>query len=52
MTDHSTPSRDEVFAMIRDRGADAAVVRFSGGNDEGGCESILLVKDGERISWR
>jgi len=36
----------EVFRRIRERGAVRAVVEFSGGNDEGGAESIALY-DGE-----
>jgi hypothetical protein len=36
----------EVFRRIRERGAVRAVVEFSGGNDEGGAESIAL-HDGE-----
>jgi hypothetical protein len=36
----------EVFRKIRERGAVRAFVEFSGGNDEGGAESIAL-HDGE-----
>jgi hypothetical protein len=36
-------SRSNVFAEILTRGAVKAVVYFSGGHDEGGCDSIVLV---------
>ena len=35
-------TRAEVFAALASRGADRAVVQFSGGNDEGGPDSITL----------
>lgn len=35
-------TKDEVFAEIRKRDANLAVVSFSGGNDEGGADSITL----------
>lgn len=34
--------RAEVFERLRERGAARAVVEFSGGNDEGGAEGIVL----------
>lgn len=40
----------EVFEKLRERGAVKAVVEFSGGNDEGGADGIVLYdSDGERI---
>jgi len=42
-------SRPEVFAGLASRGADRAVVQFSGGNDEGGPDSIALYKGEEEI---
>jgi hypothetical protein len=47
MTDSTTNTgmtRPEVFAELASRGADRAVVEFSGGNDEGGPDSITLYK--------
>jgi hypothetical protein len=43
-------TRTEVFAEITRRGADRAVVEFSGGNDEGGPDSITLFKDDAPIA--
>jgi hypothetical protein len=37
-------ARAEVFAELASRGADRAVVEFSGGNDEGGPDSITLYR--------
>jgi hypothetical protein len=45
MTDSTAKTgmtRPEVFAELASRGADRAVVEFSGGNDEGGPDSITL----------
>lgn len=40
----------EVFERLRERGAARAVVEFSGGNDEGGADGIVLYDgEGERI---
>jgi hypothetical protein len=40
----------EVFRRIREWGAARAVVEFSGGNDEGGADSIVLYdREGEMI---
>ena len=33
-------NKQQVFQALRERGAAKAVVKFSGGNDEGGCEGI------------
>lgn len=38
----SLMSRSEVFAELARRGAERAVVEFSGGNDEGGADAITL----------
>lgn len=38
--------RSEVFKAIKERGATQAVVRFSGGNDEGGADSVELYGPG------
>ena len=35
-------TKEQVFAELASRGADRAVVEFSGGNDEGGPDSITL----------
>jgi hypothetical protein len=35
-------TRTQVFAELASRGADRALVEFSGGNDEGGPDSIAL----------
>jgi hypothetical protein len=35
-------TRVQVFAELAARGADRALVAFSGGNDEGGADSIAL----------
>lgn len=35
-------TRADAFAELANRGADRAVVEFSGGNDEGGPDSITL----------
>jgi hypothetical protein len=40
----------EVFKKIRERGAIRAVVEFSGGNDEGGADNIVLYdREGEMV---
>lgn len=47
MTDSTATTdvtRAGVFAELASRGADRAVVQFSGGNDEGGPDSITLYK--------
>jgi hypothetical protein len=36
-------TRRDVFAALTARGADRAVIDFSGGNDEGGPDSITLL---------
>jgi hypothetical protein len=43
-------TRNEVFAELSSRGADRAVVEFSGGNDEGGPDSITLFVGEEEFS--
>jgi hypothetical protein len=43
-TEETRMSRTEVFAELASRGADRAVVQFSGGNDEGGPDSIMLYR--------
>ncbi len=40
-------TRSQVFAELIARGVDAAVVEFSGGNDEGGADSITLYRGDE-----
>lgn len=45
-----TMSRAAVFAALRSRGADRAVVAFSGGGDEGGADSITLYKGEQELS--
>lgn len=45
-----TMSRTDVFTALRARGADRAVVAFSGGNDEGGPDSITLYTGAEEFS--
>jgi hypothetical protein len=49
-------TRDEVFQQLRQKGVKKAVVHFSGGNDEGGADSIVLhTSDGtetEAVGWR
>ncbi len=42
-------SRTEVFAALASLGADVAVVLFSGGNDEGGPDSITLYRGEEEL---
>ena len=42
-------TRAEVFAALASRGADRAVVEFSGGNDEGGPDRITLYRDEEEM---
>jgi hypothetical protein len=42
-------TRPEVFAELTSRGADRAVVMFSGGNDEGGPDSVTLYKGEEEV---
>jgi len=42
MTEKTGMSRAEAFAELASRGADRALVEFSGGNDEGGPDSITL----------
>ena len=42
-------TRAEVFAELQSRGADRALVIFSGGNDEGGPDSIALQAGEEEI---
>lgn len=39
-------SRHEVFEALRERGASGALVEFSGGNDEGDADRIVLL-DGD-----
>jgi hypothetical protein len=57
MSDVNEPqmSRERVFAAIASRHADRAVVAFSGGNDEGGPDSITLLRGEDEIhslsSW-
>lgn len=41
-TTGATPTREHVFDWIRARGADRAIVEFSGGHDEGGVDDIRL----------
>jgi hypothetical protein len=43
-------TRAEVFAELVSRGADRAVVEFSGGNDEGGPDSITLFAGQREVS--
>jgi hypothetical protein len=45
-----TMSRTAVFSALRSRGADRAVVAFSGGGDEGGADSITLYAGEEELS--
>jgi hypothetical protein len=45
-----TMSRTAVFTTLRSRGADRAVVVFSGGGDEGGADSITLYAGEEGLS--
>jgi hypothetical protein len=45
----SRMTRAQVFAELRTRGADTAVVMFSGGNDEGGPDSITLYRADEQM---
>jgi hypothetical protein len=49
LTEKAGMTRAEVFAELESRGADRAVVMFSGGNDEGGPDSIALHKGEEEI---
>jgi hypothetical protein len=42
-------TRPEVFAELGSRGANRAVVMFSGGNDEGGPDSITLYRADEEM---
>lgn len=48
-------SRSEVFRRLGELGADQGIVEFSGGNDEGAPDSIVLRRGGEAIreliSW-
>jgi hypothetical protein len=47
MTDSTSKTgmtRTQVFAELASRGADRALVEFSGGNDEGGPDSISLCR--------
>ncbi|HEX3509831.1 MAG TPA: hypothetical protein VHT27_01905 [Solirubrobacteraceae bacterium] len=48
-------TREQAFTRLRALGADQAVVEFSGGNDEGGADSIVLRRAGETLrelpSW-
>jgi hypothetical protein len=39
------PTREEIFAFIESKGGDSVVVSYSGGNDEGGIDSIEMFKD-------
>lgn len=48
-TEKTGMTRPEVFAELASRGADRAVVSFSGGNDEGGPDSIALQRGDEEI---
>jgi hypothetical protein len=44
----------ELGKLLAEVGADMAVAPFSGGNDEGGIESVELMKDGETfdsVGW-
>lgn len=43
-------TRAEVFAELASRGAERAVVAFSGGNDEGGPDSITLFAEEDELS--
>jgi hypothetical protein len=45
-----TMSRSAVFAALKSRGADRAVVAFSGGGDEGGPDSITLYTGEQELS--
>jgi len=45
-----TMTRATVFTALRSRGADRAVVTFSGGGDEGGPESITLYTGEQELS--
>ena len=49
LTEKTGMTRAEVFAELEARGADRALVMFSGGNDEGGPDSIALHKGEEDI---
>ncbi len=42
-------TRPQLFAALVSRGADTAVVQFSGGNDEGGPDSITLLKGEQEV---
>lgn len=42
-------TRPEVFAALLSRGVERAVVQFSGGNDEGGPDSITLFTGEEAL---
>jgi hypothetical protein len=53
MTDSTAKTgmtRTEVFAELARRGADRALVEFSGGNDEGGPDAITLCKGEALVS--
>jgi len=43
-------TRSEVFGALASRGADRVVVAFSGGNDEGGPDSITLYVGEEEVA--
>ena len=52
MSDDQTPhklDRAGAFAALQRLGADRAVVEFSGGNDEGGPDTITLFKGEETL---
>ena len=38
-------TREKLFAFIKSKGGNKCVIRFSGGNDEGGCHDIVIQKD-------
>lgn len=42
-------SRNEVMHRLRERGATSAMVEFSGGNDQGGADRIVLYRGEEEI---
>jgi hypothetical protein len=48
-TDNARMTRQHIFADLASRGADRAVLRFSGGNDEGGPDTITLYKGEDRV---
>ena len=52
MRDEKLMSNNEIFAELEKQNIVTVTIEFSGGGDEGGCESIIAIdEDGKEVTW-